>query len=97
MVTVLGLVGGAPARASRVFQNSVPPFRQNRLGNPPNNVPRSPVGLLAIVYSASLRARAHIDKFERLREGFQTARANRLDLRVTLLVYRENERKRGRP
>ena len=34
---------------------------------------------------------------ERLREGFETARANRLDLRVTLLVYRENERKRGRP
>ena len=36
-------------------------------------------------------------KIERLREGFETARANRLDLRVTLLVYRENERKRGRP
>ena len=34
---------------------------------------------------------------ERLREGFETARANRLDLRVTLLVYPENERKRGRP
>ena len=33
-VTVLGLVGGAPARASRVFQNSVPPFKQNRFGNP---------------------------------------------------------------
>jgi hypothetical protein len=50
---VLGLVGGAPARAGgetprvadssaagagRFFHNSVPPSKQNRLGNPPRTM-----------------------------------------------------------
>ena len=34
-ITVLGLVGGAPAQGREPrLHNSVPPFKQNRLGNP---------------------------------------------------------------
>ena len=50
IVTVLGLVGGAPrgetprvadssaAGAGRIFHNSVPPPKLNRLGNPPRTM-----------------------------------------------------------
>ena len=50
IVTVLGLVGGAPrgetprvadssaAGADRFFHNSVPPSKQNRLGKPPRTM-----------------------------------------------------------
>ena len=53
IVTVLGLVGGAPegetprvadssaASAGRVFHNSTPPSKQNRLGKPPNKTARA--------------------------------------------------------
>ena len=59
IVTVLGLVGGAPegetprvadssaASAGRVFHNSTPPSKQNRLGKPPEQ--NGPSCLLASV------------------------------------------------
>ena len=40
---MLGRVGGAPAQGREPrLHNSVPPFKQNCLGNPSNNVQRRP-------------------------------------------------------
>ena len=80
IVTVLGLVGGAPggetprvadssaAGAGRFFHNSVPPSKLNRLGKPPSSVAvasgSKTLGKPAIFVDARLRS-----------ESLQTARA----------------------